>query len=77
MNTRKEHVLVFTGPEGSLTAVWPQSTREGQSNQRTVFARENGDRTWTRHVQNADRPADAGPKTHAGMASWEFAMVSP
>jgi len=34
-----EHFLVFDGPDGSLMAVWTQSTREGMPDQRIVFSR--------------------------------------
>jgi len=72
-DTGNEHFLVFDGPDGSLMAVWTQSTYEGMDDQRIVFvtSRDEG-RTWTL------------PKTIAGgsvsgqgkMASWGFPMVS-
>ena len=34
-----EHFLVFDGPDGSLMAVWTQSTREGAGDHRIVFSR--------------------------------------
>ena len=42
-----EHLLVFPGPDGSLMAVWTQSTVEGHGDHRIVFSksRDNG-RTW-------------------------------
>src|SRR6267378_4353338 len=42
-DTGNEHFLVFDGPDGSLMAVWTQSTREGAANQHVAFSRsENG-----------------------------------
>jgi len=72
-DTGNEHFLVFDGPDGSLMAVWTQSTVEGCDDQRIVFVRSDDEGiTWT------------APKTIAGgsipghgkMASWGFPMVS-
>ena len=72
-DTGNEHFLVFDGPDGSLMAVWTQSTAEGQPNQRIVFSRSDDEgETWT------DPLLIAGPKPPAtgDMASWGFPLVS-
>ena len=38
-NTGNEHFLVFDGPDGSLMAVWTQSTHEGAGDHHIAFAR--------------------------------------
>jgi hypothetical protein len=68
-----EHFLVFDGPDGSLMAVWTQSSFEGQPDQRIAFARSRDEgRTWS-----APRVI-AGPEPGAtgNMASWGFPLVS-
>ena len=37
-DTGNEHFLVFDGPDGSLMAIWTQSTHEGQPDQHIVFS---------------------------------------
>ena len=72
-DTGNEHFLVFDGPDGSLMAVWTQSTYEGQADQRIVFSnsRDEG-ASWARpRVIAGALPPDKGP-----MASWGFPMVS-
>ena len=72
-DTGNEHFLVFDGPDGSLMAVWTQSTAEGQPDQRIVFSRSDDEgATW------ATPMLVAGPRPPAvgGMASWGFPMVS-
>ena len=72
-DTGNEHFLVFDGPDGSLMAVWTQSTAEGRPDQRIVFSRSDDEgRTW------ADPMLVAGPKPPegGGMASWGFPLVS-
>ena len=72
-DTGNEHFLVFDSPDGSLMAVWTQSTSEGQSDQRIVFARsEDEGEHWTapRIVAGPSKPGE-GP-----MASWGFPLVS-
>ena len=68
-----EHFLVFDGPDGSLMAVWTQSTREGMPDQRIVFSRSRNEGvTW-------DSPrviAGVAPPAKGPMASWAFPMVS-
>lgn len=72
-DTGNEHFLVFDGPDGSLMAVWTQSTMEGQPDQRIVFARSDDEgTTWT-----APRViACPVPPTAGSMASWGFPLVS-
>lgn len=72
-DTGNEHFLVFDGPDGSLMAVWTQSSFEGQPDQRIVFAasRDEG-QSWT-----APRViAGPAPGSSGGMSSWGFPLVS-
>ncbi len=72
-DTGNEHFLVFNGPDGSLMAVWTQSTREGASDQRIVFSRsDDGGVSWTEPKQIAGKGSSPTTK----MASWGFPMVS-
>jgi len=72
-DTGNEHFLVFDGPNGSLMAVWTQSTHEGQPDQHIVFAQSKDEGvTWTSPKIIAG-PARAG---QGRMASWAFPMVS-
>lgn len=72
-DTGNEHFLVFDGPDGSLMAVWTQSTREGMQDQRIVFSRsDDGGQTWATPRQIAGADLGSGKK----MASWGFPMVS-
>ena len=72
-DTGNEHFLVFEGPDGSLMAVWTQSSAEARPDQHIVFARsEDGGRTWSRPKVIAG-PARAG---EGHMASWAFPLVS-
>jgi hypothetical protein len=72
-DTGNEHFLVFDGPDGSLMAVWTQSTFEGQPDQHIVFvqSRDEG-RTWSkpRLIAGPAKPGDGL------MASWAFPLVS-
>lgn len=71
--TGNEHFLVFDGPDGSLMAVWTQSTHEGQPDQHIVFARsEDEGATWSRPRIIAG-PAKAG---EGNIASWAFPLLS-
>ncbi|MBP7638742.1 MAG: hypothetical protein KBA18_12760, partial [Kiritimatiellae bacterium] len=48
-DTGNEHFLVFDGPDGSLMAVWTQSSAESQPDQHQAFARsEDEGKSWTR-----------------------------
>ena len=38
-DTRNEHFLVFEGPDGSLMAIWTQSSYEGAGDHRILFSR--------------------------------------
>ena len=70
-DTGNEHFLVFDGPDGSLMAVWTQSTYEGQPDQRLVFTRSDDEgRTWA-----APQIIAGNPQT-GEMASWGFPLVS-
>lgn len=72
-DTGNEHFLVFDGPDGSLMAVWTQSSYEGAGDHRIMFTRspDNGV-TWEPPIRVA------GPdKPKAGlMASWGFPLIS-
>jgi len=73
LDTGNEHFLVFDGPDGSLMAVWTQSSYEGAGNHRIVFARSTDEGvTWSAPLRLV------GP-TRIGegyMASWGFPLVS-
>lgn len=72
-DTGNEHFLVFDGPDGSLMAVWTQSTHEGQPDQHIVFSRSTDEgKTWSRPRIIAG-PARAG---QGRIASWGFPLVS-
>ncbi len=71
-DTGNEHFLVFAGPDGSLMAVWTQSTREGASDQRIVFSRSTDGETWAIPRQIAGKGSSETTK----MASWGFPIVS-
>ena len=72
-DTGNEHFLVFDGPDGSLMAVWTQSSAESQPDQHIAFSRSTDEGvTWSRPR------IIAGPK-RAGdghMASWGYPLVS-
>jgi hypothetical protein len=72
-DTGNEHFLVFDGPDGSLMAVWTQSSAESQPDQHIAFARSTDEGlTWS-----APRII-AGPKKpgEGHMASWGYPLVS-
>jgi len=72
-DTGNEHFLVFDGPDGSLMALWTQSTYEGRPDQHIVFSRSRDEgSTWTLPRIIAG-PAKAGQGL---MASWAFPLVS-
>jgi len=72
-DTGNEHFLVFDGPDGSLMAIWTQSTAESQPDQHIVFVRSTDEgRTWSRPRIIAG-PGRAG---QGHMASWAFPLVS-
>jgi hypothetical protein len=68
-----EHFLVFDGPDGSLMAVWTQSTYEGCGDHRIVFSRSGDDgMTWSSPIRlvGPTKPGDGY------MASWGFPLIS-
>ncbi len=78
-DTGNEHFLVFDGPDGSLMAVWTQSTHEGAGDHRIVFARcddegspASGGQAWSAPL----RIAGPGKPGAGHIASWEFPLVS-
>jgi hypothetical protein len=72
-DTGNEHFLVFDGPDGSLMAVWTQSTVEGHGDHRIVFSRSDDEgETWTDPV----RIAGPAVKGECHQASWGFPLVS-
>jgi hypothetical protein len=72
-DTGNEHFLVFDGPDGSLMAVWTQSSAEAQPDQHIAFARSNDEGvTWSKPRVIAG-PRNAG---EGHMASWGYPLVS-
>jgi hypothetical protein len=72
-DTGNEHFLVFDGPDGSLMAVWTQSSAEGEPDQRIVFARSDDEgKTWT----SSRIIAGPIPPAVGNLASWGFPLVS-
>ncbi len=72
-DTGNEHFLVFDGPDGSLMAVWTQSSYEGAGDHRIVFSRsEDEGVTWAPPLRlvGPKRPGDGY------MASWGFPLIS-
>ncbi len=72
-DTGNEHFLVFDGPDGSLMAVWTQSSAESQPDQHIAFARSDDEgKTWTepRVIAGPRKPGDGL------MASWGYPLVS-
>lgn len=77
-DTGNEHFLVFDGPDGSLMAVWTQSSVENSSptmpgDQHIAFARSSDEGvTWSKPVVIAG-PRSAG---ESPIASWAYPLVS-
>ena len=72
-DTGNEHFLVFDGPDGSLMAVWTQSSAESQPDQHIAFSRSTDEgKTWSkpRIIAGPKRPGDGH------MASWGYPLVS-
>ena len=72
-DTGNEHFLAFDGPDGSIMAVWTQSTGEGHGDHRIVFSRSDDEGvTWSAPLRLA------GPerKGEGRQASWGFPLVS-
>ncbi|HDP35303.1 MAG TPA: exo-alpha-sialidase [Candidatus Hydrogenedentes bacterium] len=72
-DTGNEHFLVFDGPDGSLMAVWTQSSYEGAGDHRIVFARSDDEgETWSSPLRIA---GPSKPK-ESYQSSWGFPLVS-
>ncbi len=72
-DTGNEHFLVFDGPDGSLKAIWTQSSGEGNPDQHIVFAQSNDDgKNWSTPKVICG-PAKPG---QGFIASWAYPMVS-
>ncbi|MDI6827203.1 MAG: sialidase family protein [Armatimonadota bacterium] len=72
-DTGNEHFLVFDGPDGSLMAVWTQSSYEGAGDHRIVFSRSDDEGvTWSppKRLVGPMKPGDGY------MASWGFPLTS-
>ena len=72
-DTGNEHFLVFDGPDGSLMAVWTQSSYEGAGDHRIMFTRsEDEGVTWSVPL------CIVGPRYPGDgfMASWGFPLIS-
>jgi hypothetical protein len=72
-DTGNEHFLVFDGPDGSLMAVWTQSSAEAQPDQHIAFSRSTDEGlTWSRPriIAGPKRPGDGH------IASWGYPLVS-
>jgi len=72
-DTGNEHFLVFDGPDGSLMAVWTQSSAEAQPDQHITFSRSTDEgATWSkpRIIAGPKKPGE-GP-----IASWGYPLVS-
>lgn len=72
-DTGNEHFLVFDGPDGSLMAVWTQSSFEGKGDHRIMFSRSDDEGvTWSAplRIVGPARPDDGY------MASWGFPLIS-
>lgn len=77
-DTGNEHFLVFDGPDGSLMAVWTQSSVENYSpdtppDQHITFSQSKDDgKTWSKpRILAGPKRAGDGP-----MASWAYPLVS-
>jgi hypothetical protein len=72
-DTGNEHFLAFDGPDGSLMAVWTQSSAEMQPDQHIAFARSADEgKTWSkpRTIAGPQKPGDGH------IASWGYPLVS-
>jgi hypothetical protein len=73
LDTGNEHFLVFDGPDGSLMALWTQSSYEGAGNHRIIFSRSTDEGvTWSAPLRLV------GPtrKGEGYISSWGFPLVS-
>jgi BNR repeat protein len=72
-DTGNEHFLVFDGPDGSLMAVWTQSSFEGAGDHRIMFTRSEDDgANWSKPHLIAGSPKPKQGK----QSSWGFPLVS-
>ncbi|MCX6899187.1 MAG: sialidase family protein [Verrucomicrobia bacterium] len=72
-DTGNEHFLVFDGPDGSIMAVWTQSSAEAQPDQHIAFVRSTDEGvTWSkpRIIAGPKKPGDGH------IASWAYPLVS-
>ncbi|MCL4219408.1 MAG: glycoside hydrolase, partial [Candidatus Hydrogenedentes bacterium] len=72
-DTGNEHFLVFDGPDGSLMAIWTQSSHEGAGDHRIMFSRSTDEgTTWSEplRIVGPEKPGDGF------MASWGFPLIS-
>lgn len=72
-DTGNEHFLVFDGPDGSLMAVWTQSSHEGAGDHRIMFSRSDDEGvSWTEphRIVGATKPKEGL------QSSWGFPMIS-
>ncbi|MDH7571395.1 MAG: sialidase family protein, partial [Armatimonadota bacterium] len=74
-DTGNEHFLVFDGPDGSLMAVWTQSSYEGAGDHRIVFSRSTNEGASWEPPRLLAGPAYKGDTPR--QASWGFPMVTP
>lgn len=72
-DTGNEHFLVFDGPDGSLMAVWTQSSYEGAGDHRIVFSQSDDEgKIWL----SPKRLVGPSKKGDCHQASWGFPLVS-
>ena len=72
-DTGNEHFLVFDGPDGSIMAVWTQSSYEGAGDHRIVFSRsDDGGKTWAAplRITGPSKPKESN------QSSWGFPLIS-
>jgi hypothetical protein len=72
-DTGNEHFLAFDGPDGSLMAVWTQSSAEGAPDQHIAFSRSDDEGLSWSEPRLLAGPRRAGD---APMASWAYPLVS-
>lgn len=73
-DTGNEHILVFDAPDGSMMAVWTQSSFEDSGDHRIVIAKSLDDgNTWS----NPQFLAGCRKPGEGHFASWAFPIVTP
>jgi hypothetical protein len=71
-DTGNEHFLVFEGPDGSLMAVWTQSTCEGHGDHRIMFSKSyDKGRTWDEPLFLVGVKAGQGKPISVATGQWE------